>query len=141
MHDPQLCNLITVSRSVRPLWKSSCILNHRVYLDQLLHMYACQHFLTTCMLNILLLSICPAGRGQLLKMLTTFEPHGKFGSNFAFLLSFPNEIGRLIVFAPFFLLLLSVQSFFLAEISVTTGWIVLKLGDTRGVQYVMKIQS
>ena len=32
-----------------------------------------------------LLSISPAGRGQLVKMLTTLEPHGIFGSNFAYL--------------------------------------------------------
>ena len=31
-----------------------------------------------------LLSISPAGRCQLLKMLTTFEPHSIFGSNFAY---------------------------------------------------------
>ena len=31
-----------------------------------------------------LLSISPAGRGQLVKMLTTLEPHSIFGSNFAY---------------------------------------------------------
>ena len=29
-------------------------------------------------------SISPAGRDQLVKMLITFEPHGIFGSNFAY---------------------------------------------------------
>ena len=32
-----------------------------------------------------LLSISPAGRGQLVKILITLEPHGIFGSNFVHL--------------------------------------------------------
>ena len=32
-----------------------------------------------------LLSMSPVGRGQLVKMLITLEPHGIFGSNFAYL--------------------------------------------------------
>ena len=44
------------------------------YFHQILHTYACQHCLTTDMHNSFLmdealLSICPAGGGQLLKML------------------------------------------------------------------------
>ena len=34
-----------------------------------------------------LLSISPAGRGQIVKILITLEPHGIFGSNFSYLFS------------------------------------------------------
>ena len=34
--------------------------------------------------NEALLSISPAGRGQLVQMLITLEPHGIFGSNFEY---------------------------------------------------------
>ena len=62
-----------------------------VYFDQILRTYACQNCLATGMRNILYLmdnalqSISQAGRGQLVKMLITFEPHGIFESNFAYL--------------------------------------------------------
>ena len=60
-----------------------------VYFYQILHTYACQNRLTTDMQNILcvnetLLSISPADGGKLVKMLITLEPHGIFGSNFAY---------------------------------------------------------
>ena len=62
-----------------------------VYYDQNLHMYAWQHCLTTGMCNITflmdeaMLSISPASRGQLVKMLITLEPPSIFGSTFAYL--------------------------------------------------------
>ena len=53
----------------------------------ILHTYACQHFLTTGMRNHLfmdegLLSISLACCGQLVKMLITLEPNGIFEANF-----------------------------------------------------------
>ena len=53
------------------------------------HTYACQNCLTTGMRNMYLkdealLSIGMAGRGQLVKMLIALEPHGIFGSNWAY---------------------------------------------------------
>ena len=73
-----------VSPSVRPLAVS--VMNRTVYFDQILHTYACQHCLTTGMgikqpflMGEALLSIIPAGRDQLVKMLRTLEPHGIFG--------------------------------------------------------------
>ena len=55
-----------------------------VYFDQILHTYACQYCLTTGMRNNFLkdealLSISMAGRGHLVKMLITLEPHSIFG--------------------------------------------------------------
>ena len=35
--------------------------------------------------DVALMSISPAGRGQLVKILKTLEPHGIFGSNLAYL--------------------------------------------------------
>ena len=40
---------------------------------------------TIISVSLSLLSISPAGRGQLVKMLITLEPHGIFGSIFAYL--------------------------------------------------------
>ena len=57
-----------------------------VYFDQILHTYACQHYLTTCMSKSLVY-----GRGlaehhfsqywSVRKMLISLEPQSKFGSN------------------------------------------------------------
>ena len=59
------------------------------YFDQIVYMYG-QHFLTNGMRNNIfflldeaLLNIRQAGRGQLVKILITLEPHGIFWSNFA----------------------------------------------------------
>ena len=61
------------------------------YVDQILHAYACQHCLTTervtaFLMDMALLSTSRAGRGQLVKMLITLEPHGTCicRSNFAY---------------------------------------------------------
>ena len=53
-----------------------------VYFDNILHTYACYHCLTTIIRNMVedLLSISPAGRGQLVKILITLELHGIFRS-------------------------------------------------------------
>ena len=64
---------------------------HMVFFDIVLHTKACQHYLTTGMFNSLflmdegLLSTFSAGCGLLVKMLITLEPHGIFGSHFAYL--------------------------------------------------------
>ena len=60
-----------------------------VYFDQIRHMYACQHCLTTGMRNSFLidkalLSIRPDGRGQLIKKVITIEPRF-LGSKVAYL--------------------------------------------------------
>ena len=66
------------------------LLNHMVY-DPILNANACQYYLTTGMCNSLflmdegLLSIISAGCGQLVKRCITIEPHGIFGTNFAYL--------------------------------------------------------
>ena len=69
------------------------LLNHMVYLDQMLHTYLFEHCPATGMQNgeESLPSIILGGRGILVKMLITLEPHHIFGSNFAFLYIF--EIG------------------------------------------------
>ena len=75
-----------VSLSVRgQLVKMLITLEPHGIFDQNLHIYACQHSLTTDMRNHLfdgrgVLSISPAGCGQFVKMLITLEPHGIFGS-------------------------------------------------------------
>ena len=62
-----------------------------VYFNQTLHMYACQNYLTTGMhkkpfwMDEALLSNSSVGRDQLGEMIITLEPHGIFGSNFAYL--------------------------------------------------------
>ena len=62
-----------------------------VYFDQILHTYACQHCLikslacVTVFFLVDVLSISPTGRGQLVKVLITLEPHGIFRSNFTLL--------------------------------------------------------
>ena len=61
-----------------------------IFLDQILHTNACQHYLTTGMCNSPFLmdeglpSIISAVCGQLVKMFITLEPHGIFKSNFAY---------------------------------------------------------
>ena len=66
-------------------------LEPRGILDHFLHKHACQHCLTIDMRSSLflmdeaLLNISPVGHGRLVKILITFEPHGIFGSNFAYL--------------------------------------------------------
>ena len=59
----------------------------------MLHTCLFEHYLATGMQNgdEFLLSIISAGRGILVKMLITLEPHHIFGSNFAFIYIF--EIG------------------------------------------------
>ena len=60
------------------------LLNHTVYFDQTLHTYACQHSsnhghaLQPFLMDMTLLSIRPAGRGQIVGILITLEPHGIF---------------------------------------------------------------
>ena len=54
-----------------------------VYLDQILHKYACQHSLTTGMCDSLFFD----GRGfaEPVCISVALDPHGIFGSNFAYL--------------------------------------------------------
>ena len=64
-----------------------------VYFDHILHTYVCQYDVTTGMCGSLfdergLLSIISASCGQSVKMLITLEPHGIYGSNFAYLFIF-----------------------------------------------------
>ena len=56
-----------------------------LYCDQILHTYIFYHCLDTGLQNgdEASLSISPAGRGQLVKMLITLEPHDIFLSNIA----------------------------------------------------------
>ena len=64
-----------------------------IYLDQILQTYLFENCPTTGKQNgdESLLSLILDGRGLLVKMLITLEPHHMFGSNFAFLYIF--EIG------------------------------------------------
>ena len=55
-----------------------------IYFDQMLHLFACHwHALQPVLVDANLLRITLAGRGQLVKMLITLEPHGIFGSKSA----------------------------------------------------------
>ena len=64
---------------------------HMEYFYHILHTYTCQHSLTTgfrtqpFLIDMGLLSSCPACCGQLVKILITVEPYRIFGSNFAYL--------------------------------------------------------
>ena len=76
-------------------------LERMVYFDHILHTYVFNICLTTGMrnrlflLDVALLSISSAGRGQLVKMLITLEPHGIFGTNYT--LDYLKRTARLMI--------------------------------------------
>ena len=57
-----------------------------IYFDEMLHTYTFKHCLDTGMQNgdEAPPGFSPAGRGQLVKMLITLEPHGIFWSKFVY---------------------------------------------------------
>ena len=90
LHDPWVCPIITVSVRYHLVKMFITLEPHGIFLSHFAyicistfpnHWHAKRPFL----IDMGLLSNCPAYCGQLVNILTTLEPYGIFGSNFAYL--------------------------------------------------------